>query len=69
MQKLRCNLRRGPNDLGSEVSICGATGVGFDALHQRLRLFGTQLHVLEAFAQLEASKHSRLHLWQLKPMA
>jgi len=61
-QKLRGNLRRGPNDLGSSVSIFGATGVGFDALHQHLRLFGTQLHVLEVFEQLEASKHGRLPL-------
>ncbi len=59
VQKLRCNLRRGPNDLGEEVSIFGATGVGVDALHQRLRLFGTQRHVLEVFEQREASKHGR----------
>jgi hypothetical protein len=61
-QKLLRNLRRGPNDLGSEVSIGGATGVGFDTLHQPLSLFGTQMHFLEAFEQPEASKHDRLHL-------
>ena len=61
-QKLIRNLRRGPNDLGESVAICGAPGVGFDALHQYLSLSGTQMHFLETLKQFEMSKHGGLHL-------
>jgi len=61
LQKLLGSLGS-PNDLDQDVSIFGATAVGFDTLYQRQTRFGAQIYFLEVLGQLQSSKHGGLHL-------